>query len=262
MGIIRTNQWLKEEFEHPTEICEKLIPYFKGQNANEIYNQLMKFGMYRPSRLSKWSLEMMVEQKIWENTERLFQHYKKKWSGPDIPIFLFPLNQSGGLFFRSESDKSGVSYPDKMFLFLSQIDDTKELEALLVHEYHHVCRLSKLNKRMEEYTLLDSIIIEGLAEYAVLNNCGKEYLANWCRMYTKKDLLGLWDKYLKGQLGKKKSDRVHDNLLYGGGRIPKLLGYAAGFAIVEDYYKAHDYSTKLSFSIPASKFIKDSNNFG
>ncbi|MDQ0198175.1 DUF2268 domain-containing putative Zn-dependent protease [Neobacillus ginsengisoli] len=262
MGVIQTDQWLKVEFDRPTEICEKLLPYFKGQNANEIYNQLMKFGMYRPSRSSKMNLDRMIEQKVWKNADQLFQHYKNKWAGPDIPIFLFPLDRGRGLFFRQESNKSGVSYPDKMFLFLSDVDDTKELEALLVHEYHHVCRLKMLNKKMEEYTLLDSIIIEGLAEYAVLKNCGSEYLAKWCSIYTKKDLISLWDKYLKSHLSKRKNERAHDNLLFGEGRIPKLLGYAAGFAIVENYYKNHTYSTKLSFSIPASKFLEGSNEFG
>jgi uncharacterized protein YjaZ len=262
MGVIRTDKWLKEEFERPTKICEKLLPYFKGQTVNEIYNQLMKFGMYRPSRSSKMNLERMIEQKVWKNADQLFHHYKNKWAGPEIPIFLFPLDQSRGLFSRQESNKSGVSYPDKMFLFLSNVDDTKELEALFVHEYHHVCRLRNLNKKMKDYTLLDSIIIEGLAEYAVLNNCGSDYLAKWCTMYTKKDLSVLWEKYLKSQLGKRKNERVHDNLLYGGGRIPKLLGYAVGFAIVENYYNNHHYSTKRSFSIPAAKFMEGNNGFG
>jgi uncharacterized protein YjaZ len=258
MGVIPTDQWLKEEFEHPTKISEKLIPYFKGQGKDEIYNQLMKFGMYRPSRMSKNNLDFMMEQKFWDRVQHLLNRYKKKWSGPDIPVFLFPLGQSRGFFMRRDSNnKSGVSYPNKMFLFFSQLDDLKELEALFVHEYHHVCRLRMLNKKMEDYTLLDSIIIEGLAEYAVLKNCGKEYLAKWCRMYSEKELAVLWDKYLVNQLTKRKNERSHDELLYGGGRIPNLLGYAVGYNIVENFYKDHNYSTKRSFILPASEYLDD-----
>ena len=31
MGIIQTDEWLEEEFNHPTKICEKLLPAFNGQ---------------------------------------------------------------------------------------------------------------------------------------------------------------------------------------------------------------------------------------
>jgi uncharacterized protein YjaZ len=257
MGIIRTDKWLQDDFDRPIKICERLKPYFKGQTATEIYNQLLKFGMYRPSRAARNNLGDMKDYKAWEIVDKIFQKYQKKWSGPDLPVFLFPLGQERGIFFRQEERrKAGVSFPDKMFLFLSYYDDPKEIEALFVHEYHHVCRLRTLNKKLQNYTLLDSIIIEGLAEYAVLENCGKEYLANWCHMYSERELDFFWDRFIKKQLDKKKHERVHDELLYGGGRVPHLLGYAAGYHIVGKFYKKNSYSTKLSFTTPASKFIK------
>lgn len=257
MGIIRTDEWLKEDFDRPVKICESLLPYFKGLKANEIYNLLLKYGMYRPGWRTQKNLESMIENNIWNQVEKIFFKYKTKWSGANIPIFIFPLEQKGGIFFRQEvRNKAGVSFPDKMFLFLSHYDDPKELEALIVHEYHHVCRLRALNKKMEDYTLLDSIIIEGLAEYAVLKNCGKEYVANWCHIYSERELSLFWNHFLKKQLGKKKTERIHDELLYGGGRIPALLGYAAGYNIVRNFFKSENYSTKLSFSIPAANFIE------
>lgn len=256
MGIIRTEQWLEKEIDRPVKICERLEPYFKKQTAKEIYNQLMGFGMYRPSRAARNNLVHMKEQKAWDKVERLFNKYKHKWNGPDIPIFLFPVAQSGGFFIREVKSKAGVSFPDKMFLFLSTYDDPKEVEALLIHEYHHVCRLRLLDKRLEDYTLLDSIIIEGLAEYAVLKNCGREYLAPWCRMYKEKELLNFWEKYLKEQLNIKKHEKKHDELLYGGGRLPNLLGYAAGYQLIEHFYKNNNYSTKLSFINPAKKYLE------
>ena len=54
-----------------------------------------------------------------------------------------------------------------MFLFLTPSLAEKELEALIVHEYHHICRLKILAKPYHEFTLLDSILMEGFAEYAV-----------------------------------------------------------------------------------------------
>jgi uncharacterized protein YjaZ len=75
-------------------------------------------------------------------------------------------------------------------------------------------------------------------------------------MYTEKEMEKLWELFIVNQLHRRKNERVHDELLYGGGRIPKLLGYAIGFNVVEKYYSNHNYSTKLSFSIPSTKFIE------
>lgn len=256
MGIIRTDKWLEEEFNRPTKICEKLLPAFKGLSSSKIYNQLIEFGMYRPSRTTKEIFTSLKENNVWKEVELIFRDYKKKWGGPDIPIYLFPIGQDRSFFSRqTEKVKGGVSYPDKMFLFLSNRITSKELEALFVHEYHHVCRLNKQTKRFEEYTLLDSIIIEGLAEYSVLVHCGRNYLADWCTLYSDTEFENWWKDYLHENLDLKKSSRKHDELLFGEGRFPKLLGYAAGFKIVEDYYQVHSYSTKLSFTLPAKKYL-------
>lgn len=260
MGIVRTDEWLKEDFEYPNKICKKLVPFFKGMKETEIYNELMNFGMYHSSRGSSDHLDYMFQQNLWEKVEKIFHSYKQKWGGPDIPIFLFPLARSRGLFVRQDSTKSGVSYPDKMFLFVSRLEDLNELKALFIHEYHHVCRLGSLSKKMEDFTLLDSIIIEGLAEYAVLKNCGPDYLAKWCKMYSDKELSKLWERYVSKNLHIKKSEKLHDEILYGGRRVPPLLGYAIGFNIVEKYYQKNRYSTKTSFAKNAENYLGNKNN--
>jgi uncharacterized protein YjaZ len=262
MGIIRTDKWLEEEFDRPIKICEKLLPVFNGQSPSKVYNQLTNFGMYRASRRTEEIFNSMKENMVWEEVEDIFREYKKKWGGPDVPIYLFPIEQNRSLFFRQEDKlKGGVSYPDKMFLFLSDKITSPELEALFVHEYHHICRLNKETKKFSDYTLLDSIIIEGLAEYSVLVHCGRNYLADWCRMYSGAELDDYWGKFLEGNLNIKKNERKHDDLLYGAGRIPKLLGYAAGFKIVEDYYRQNHYSTKLSFTLPAKTYLQTEHNY-
>jgi uncharacterized protein YjaZ len=257
MGIIATDQWMQKEFDQPRRLCERLTPYFKQQNGNEVYRQLLLYGMYKPSIASWVSFNKMLDDKTWLKIEKIYQSYKAKWEGPEIPVFLFPIHQNGGLFRKADQTKSGVSFLDKMFLFLSPEVDRDELEALFVHEYHHVCRLNKLKGNVHEYTLLDSIIIEGLAEYAVLKNCGKTYLADWCTMYSEKQLVHFWDKFLKDHLSIKKKEKLHDDLLYGNGRFPNLAGYAAGFSIVQNYYQKHAYSTKKSFSLSARKLINE-----
>lgn len=95
---------------------------------------------------------------------------------------------------RDQNGKSGLAFKDKLFLFLSDQNSDNEIRALLVHEYNHVCRLAKNGKQEENYVLLDSIILEGLAENAVRELVGEEYLAKWTSYYTEGQLNQMWKK--------------------------------------------------------------------
>ncbi len=73
-----------------------------------------------------------------------------------------------------------------MFLFIARGLEKEELKALLAHEYNHVCRLQYVNKTLDEMTLRDSLILEGLAECAVEELYGDKWLAPWLKHYSKK----------------------------------------------------------------------------
>ncbi|MBS8263083.1 hypothetical protein DYI25_01375 [Mesobacillus boroniphilus] len=212
--------------------------------------------MYKPDPRTRKTLEELDAGEFWSVTEEIFMKYKRKWKGPDIPIFIFPMDHSNARLMREGKGKSGLSFIDKMFIFLTPINDEKELEALFVHEYHHVCRMRAQKKNPEEYTLLDSIILEGLAEHAVAENCGEKYTGDWSRRYSTKVLAEFWENELAEKLSLKRNDRQHDELLFGLGSKPRLLGYAMGYEIVKQY-KQHGYFTeKASFKLPANEFTK------
>src|SRR5699024_2978860 len=107
----------------------------------------------------------------------------KKWNGPNIPIFILPSDQHNRKLQRELSGKSGLTFQDKLFLFISEDTSESELKSLFTHEYNHVCRLSQYPKE-EDYTLLDTIILEGLAENAVRERFGDQATANWTRHYS------------------------------------------------------------------------------
>ncbi|WP_369010262.1 DUF2268 domain-containing putative Zn-dependent protease [Oceanobacillus alkalisoli] len=54
-----------------------------------------------------------------------------------MPIFIFPSDRSN----TEINGKSGLSFHDKLFLFISGETSLTEIKALLTHEYYHVCRL-------------------------------------------------------------------------------------------------------------------------
>ncbi|SFA78725.1 MULTISPECIES: DUF2268 domain-containing protein [unclassified Bacillus (in: firmicutes)] len=257
MGIINTNDWLKENFYDPLKVCTKLKPLFPELNEKEIYTYMKKFHMYTPSRNTKTIYQQLKASKVWETVETLYIKYKKIWNGPDVPVYIFPLDGGNRLFVRNSQNKCGVSFQDKMFLFLGDIKDEKEIEAVFVHEYHHVCRLNELNKNLTEYSLLDSIVMEGLAEKAVEHHCGKVYLADWCRKYSHTDIEKWWGQYMIPNLCRKKNERIHDHILYGVGRYPSMLGYSIGYHIVEEFYDKKNFSAKASFSISPEELLKE-----
>lgn len=255
IGVIRTDQWLEEDFYYEEKICKRLSKGFSDDNPLKIYKYLSQFGMYRPNRQNYEMFKELKKRNYWDKIDKIFRKYKKEWKGPDVTIYIFPMAASTSIFSRSTSNKSGVAFKDKLFLFLTPVADEKELEALFVHEYHHVCRIHSQNKKLEESTLLDSIILEGLAEHSVEKFCGKKYLASWCEHYTEIEILNFWERFLKQQIGIKKLNKLHDDILYGRGKFPKMAGYSAGFVIVSMYNKQKDISLLDSFHLKSERFI-------
>ncbi|MFD2443183.1 DUF2268 domain-containing protein [Bacillus sp. CGMCC 1.16607] len=259
MGIEKTNTWLKDSFNDPIAICKKISPSSSKKELNKLYQYLCQFGMYRPTKDCQTTYEELIKNKTWEKVQSYFQKYKKEWNGPDIPIYIFPIGNRNGLFFKSNNSKSGVSFQDKLFLFLSNVKDDKEIEALFVHEYHHVCRMNGLKKSISEYTLLDSLIMEGLAEDAVHEHLGKQYTASWSKELSDEHFQQYWKKYLKEHLAVKKSDSLHDHLLFGKGLVPNMLGYTCGYHLVRTYKKKKHFSTISSFLLSPEIFFKNAS---
>lgn len=257
MGVEKTDIWLKDSFEHPTEMCKRMSKFQKKIELERFYQYLVQFGMYRPNSESKRVYEELKKVGIWEKVQTIYEKYKKDWNGPEVPIYIFPIDMGSRFLFKSNHSKSGVSFQDKIFLFLSNLEDSQELEALFIHEYHHVCRMKGLNKPLNDYTLLDSIIMEGLAEDAVHEHLGKKYVANWSRELTNEQFHHFWNKYIKKHLSIKKNDSLHDHLLFGKGFVPKMLGYTCGYHVIRKYRKQEHFSKKASFVSEPEIFINN-----
>ena len=251
VGVINTKKWLEDHFSDPITICDKLKGNFDEDESENIYQYLVSFGMYKPTRRSKLVFEQLKSDDTWEKINQYFKKYKKKWNGPDIPIYIFPFQVS----WRGTDNKSGVSFPDQLFLFIGEVEDDKELEALFIHEYHHVCRILYQKKKMVAYSLLDSMIMEGLAELAVKENCGEKYHANWCHLYEEEELVNYWEITLKDLLDVKKTEPLHDQLLYGLGRYPNMIGYCTGFYLVEQFHRKKNMSESKYFTIESEQFL-------
>ena len=257
MGVIQTNEWLINLWNEPMTICELLVDYFPRFQAAEIYQHLTMYGMYQqPFKDVEKQIHTLIENDYWKTLDREAQQLRTHWDGPNIPIFIFPSDRSNIELREVFNGKSGLSFPDKLFLFISGENSTTEIKALLAHEYHHVCRLYKFNKKVEDYRLLDTIILEGMAELAVMERFGRKYCADWTGYYSDKELEEIWEQFILPAIHLAKAHREHEAILYGVDHYPKMAGYCVGYYLVKQYMEKNKLSTKELLSIPSSDITK------
>ncbi|GLC89531.1 DUF2268 domain-containing protein [Lysinibacillus piscis] len=250
IAVIPTNIWLNEfnsakvealnHLQH-TLLGNRLLDIFPNGLPEEIILALQQQGLFQAQE------ELTIQNGYWQVVQREFEILQKRWAGPDIPIYLFPITQE-----QKVTNKNGVSYPNALFLFIGEIEE-QELQALFAHEYNHVCRLSYLGKSLADMTLLDAVILEGLAEYAVEELYSKQWQAEWLNTYSSKEMLEMWQQYFYPQLEQQGIDH-HVEFLYGGGKLPPWIGYCIGYQIVKTYvmhHNAHDVYQQSSAAILA-----------
>ncbi|WP_456275877.1 DUF2268 domain-containing protein [Bacillus sp. AK128] len=257
MAVVNTKKWLSEYGENPVKLCEQLVQYFSGSSQKEIYENLCLFGMYKPSIFNrKKEVADFIQANHWKNVKLQYASLKAKFKGPDIPIFIFPINQRNSRMMEANKGKSGLAFFDKLFLFLSPTTDTEEIKALLTHEYHHVCRLNDFYHNDEELRLIDTIILEGLAEHAVKEECGEKYNAYWTELYKPEQLEKWYKELILPNRNIKKSDHRFQEILYGSNGYPHMLGYSVGYFVVNQLVSEGKYSLQLVEKLTSKKICK------
>ncbi|QPC46064.1 DUF2268 domain-containing putative Zn-dependent protease [Mangrovibacillus cuniculi] len=241
--VIPTNEYMR------TSLVHKLPTPFQKQ-----LKQLSFYGMDQRVSSLEEIIEKMEEQKWWEKIRYFESKYKGEWSGVDCPIYIYPISAK---YLKSNKSHvaGGATFKEAVFLFLpaEQING-KKLEALFVHEYHHYQRLNKLPKTIENFTLLDSCVMEGLAEHAVREYCGDNFVQYKTKL-SKEEALEMWNKYILPNIDEKKNSKIHDEILFGKGNYGKYLGYELGYWLVDRYQEKNAFSTKIALSLDSKHFL-------
>ncbi len=260
MGIVDTYTWLKEHYKDPEEICRNFKKHISLSPA-ATYDYLLSRGMYRPVRNGIEEVKKLHQQNIWKELKREYSELRSWFNGPDVPVFILPSDSHNRYMQREYNGKAGLAFNTCIFLFVSSQNSIKELKAMLTHEYHHVSRLHVLRKKEKEYTLLDTVILEGLAEAAVAERHTETYHAAWVRYYTKKEAIYLWHRFLADDKDCKKGTRKHEELLNGLRFYPKMLGYCVGYHIVSDCIKHTNFQTKKLLNMKSRDILKYAVSF-
>ncbi|WP_088042509.1 DUF2268 domain-containing protein [Bacillus sp. EAC] len=249
-----TYKWI-DIIEDKKSIMKKLLPYFPNYDEQSLYTYLLSHGLSKLSKDSKNDFKLLIKNNVWKSLQTEFNKIKKEFNGPDVPIFIFPCQQARGMFLNSTYQRGGLAYKNCICLFLSPLEGILQHKAVLLHEYHHIVRLTKFYKN-KKVTLLDAMILEGLAEHAVLERYGEEVQAPWTKLYSTRQCEYYYNKYLKDHLELPSNDEDFSKYLYGGNGIPKLLGYGVGYDIVKNCLEQTEWSNDRLMRT-SSKKIKD-----
>ncbi|MGE7920434.1 DUF2268 domain-containing protein [Viridibacillus sp. NPDC093762] len=255
MSVIKTQPWLYEFIElcekqsgkgASSIQCETLCGPLEGlkPKANpEVWQyELQNYGLFEPYEWThlKSTVKKLEDQKVWQIVEQEYQYLRRLWKGPKVSIYIFPIKNANMKSRKQTPSKNGVAYSGALFLFVSVDLPITELKALLAHEYNHVCRIKHLDLASNKITLKDSLIIEGLGEYAVKDLYGEKWLGPWVNLYSFEDASAIWKRRFIPSLNVQDINN-HYPFLYGKARgpLPKWIGYHLGFQIVDSYQEKH-----------------------
>ncbi|MDC2863902.1 DUF2268 domain-containing protein [Bacillus sp. BP-3] len=261
MGVVQTAEWMRTYYQEPEKICEKFTKYIPLQKE-ALYRFLVSKGMFRPVVGGEEDIDILQKERVWE---RLAVEYKKlqQWlKGPNIPVFILLSDPYNRTVQREYNGKAGLAMRNALFLFVSTQSSIAELKALLTHEYHHICRIHASEKGEGAYTILDTMVMEGLAEHAVYERHGESYYAPWVSYYEKEEAIMFWRRFIQDKQEIQRGTREHDILLNGRGLFyPKMLGYAVGFHIVKDCVEHKRWNTTSLLGMDAKAILEGALSF-
>lgn len=269
LSIVQTQAWLYQFVEtcekHPEEnpyslqcenICRPLQKSFPEMRPEELQYELLCHGLFDPEEWVnlKSAVKEMEGKNIWQIVDQEYQLLRNLWKGPKVSIFIFPIKKEGLEVSEQIPTKNGVTYKGIVFLFLSAELSKEEIKALLAHEYNHVCRLNYLGLDFDNIPLKDSLIIEGLGEYAVKDLYGEKWLASWTNLYSFKETIEIWNKHFIPSLNLL-GTKNHQLFLYGNvsSHFPKWIGYYIGYQIVDTFQKIHGPISNYELNFKSSE---------
>ncbi|UTR11129.1 DUF2268 domain-containing protein [Evansella sp. LMS18] len=253
MPIIDPQEWVRELFNKKFNPIDnhshRNLPgtAFPPLLSKDWLSLLYKQGMLPAGERFKQEWQEWEEQVPMKLLQEKYKEYKSLFSGPELDVYLFPVNTLDRKFMNTMKGRNGLTFNSFIFLFFQKDIAPAELSALLLHEYHHACRLDHHHLNEQNISLLESMVMEGLAETEVKRIIGEEYVAPWMTMYDQEFLGRWWERKIKNKIdiiGRKRQLPY----LYGGKYgFPKWLGYAMGYKITESYIANCGIQDHISF---------------
>ncbi|GAF19429.1 LOW QUALITY PROTEIN: hypothetical protein JCM19046_4078 [Bacillus sp. JCM 19046] len=265
MALIQTNKWMERYIQYGKnqanrELYLKLFisplqALFSYPSDGELANYLNRNGMFTPDDIE--DVKMIIEQDYWSYANEHFLYLKKRWNGPNVPVYLLLASKKKARELANVGGKMALSFADGIVLFIQSDIERFDLLALLTHEYHHVCRLTHTNEKENTITFLESIIMEGLAELAVQEELGERYCAPWTELY-KETWKKIWEERFITERLMQTGRKNYKDILYGHSKknIPPMLGYYYGYLLCNRAAERLQTNTQELLTTPSEKIYK------
>lgn len=248
MAIIETDKLLQHyvklnqftfEAQNKT-IIQPLANYFNDQDPLTIQLLLLNHGLFQAAQTNAKQIETVVKTDVWRLINHHFDQLRREWQGPELDIFIFPADLSNTKLTEEFNGVSGLSFSDKIFLFIDHRATEQVIAALLAHEYSHAFRLNKVHHNKEILPLRDTIVLEGIAEAITTEKFGITLLPSFDQQNHEANKL--WHKWIKPNLSLQSNHPLHHHIMYGNEQIPHLTGYQMGIYIVKQWKSKHQTS--------------------
>ncbi|GAA4057214.1 DUF2268 domain-containing protein [Amphibacillus indicireducens] len=238
------------------ELIEPIRAYFPDWTCRDIQTTLLKHGLFNPANSTQIILKKWLDQDYRTIVESHFNDLQKEWSGPDLSIFLFPIDVLKQNTHEFDQHISGLGFSDKIFLFCDWQTSKKWLYATLAHEYSHSIRLQKLHGNDPNIRLKDTLILEGIAECITRKLYDISLLPK--SVQVNDELKGAFEKWIKPHLDISINHPLHHHLIYGIDPIPKYLGYSIGAYLVGQWFATQQIKVNELIYIPTDDFFEQS----
>ncbi len=218
LPVIQTKHLFENTTDREQLAYDLVKMIFPGSPPEAIKYELVQQGL-----LNKGKISLSLD--VWQLLDKQLKELMISWQGPDIAVYILPI-ENGFI-------KNGIAYRDGICLFVSSRLSMKELHALFAHEYHHMCRRAFME---EPPTLMDSLMMEGLAEDAVESLFGSDALGYWTRNYSLAEVQSYWNSHFVPALYQKGLHH-HKSFLFGDDQLslPPCIGYCTGYRIVQAF---------------------------
>ncbi|WP_053960728.1 DUF2268 domain-containing putative Zn-dependent protease [Sulfobacillus thermosulfidooxidans] len=180
---------------------------------------------------------LRIQEVVMESLHHITSQYPlihpltiKLW--PMDPADKFGRNQLQGV-------SAFTTYQGEISLIIAPLSQSlPTLEAVIAHEYHHHWRIHALHLDEENETLLERMILEGLADHFAEHVVSTHGSMPWTKFLNLADAEKLWPLY-RQQLfvqGKDTSQWLFGSADLG---LPLWTGYAVGYEIIQSYRESH-----------------------
>ncbi|WP_416151260.1 DUF2268 domain-containing protein [Salipaludibacillus sp. HK11] len=265
MNIYDSSSWVIRYFHYKIPIIEAFSTLFREdrtKSKDEWLYFLIDQGMVPiTSEMKREWIKWRQQLDIAELTG-FIKTIKHEFSGPNANLYLFPLNRSHKKIMEDLDGKNGCTFPNYVLLFWKEQLVLSKQKALLLHEYHHVARLHHRKETERTISLLESMVMEGLAEWEVKNRLGEDHTAPWTTLYSKQELMKWWHRLFKENINLS-GRTLHYPFLFGGiGGSPPWIGYQLGYYIINEFMKYNQKLDSISLlKMPANQFLIENEIF-